>query len=289
MFTSGATLNLGSNINFSTNSSTLYGGAIYNNGDLNIEDNGYYYNNLAQVGGALLNFESGIINVSSSNYFENNRATNGEGGAIENVGTLSISSGTKFVLNEANTNGGAISNAMYINGDFVANANIGDYVLFSSNTANYGGGLSNISAIAIIGNNNIFEYNMASSEGGAIYNTKNDYKDVVGQITISSNTKFLNNTATNLGVAIFNNSGIITIYSTASFTNNSSDLGGAIYNSEGMINIGTDSSFKSNYTTTNGGAIFNQSNGIINVIRMLNLVIMKQNMPEELFIIMMAR
>ncbi|MBR3654540.1 MAG: hypothetical protein IKN62_03775, partial [Elusimicrobia bacterium] len=270
---SGATLNLGSNINFSTNSSTLYGGVIYNNGYLNIEDNGYYYNNSAQVGGALLNFESGSMSIGNDNYFENNRATNGEGGAIENCGTLTVSSGTSFVLNQATTNGGAISNAMYINGDFVANVNIGDYILFSSNTANYGGALSNISATAIIGENNVFEYNNSINEGGAIYNSKNDYKDTIGQIAISSNTKFLNNTAIGLGGAIFNNSGIITIGSTATFNNNSAYNGGAIAslyvgssssNTATHIQIGDNATFSSNTATQNGGAIYNET-GTINI------------------------
>ena len=71
------------NINFSSNTSTYYGGAINNESKLIIKENVIFSSNTAHYGGALTNYKAGSsITVGSGTLFISNTA--GGGGAIFN-------------------------------------------------------------------------------------------------------------------------------------------------------------------------------------------------------------
>ena len=218
-----------------TNVHSPDGGAIYNNGTLNITSS-TFTGNTATNGGAIYN--NGTLNITSST-FENNHATH-YGGAIYTQDHLSVT-GSRFTGNTAQSWGGAID--------------IDDGILnvtnstFTNNTATSGGAIINWGTLNVT--NSTFTGNTATDNGGAITNPAT--LNVI-------NSTFAGNTATNDGGAIFNGHGTLTV-TDSTFTGNSAQQGGAIWN-YGTLTV-TNSTFTSNTATDNGGAIYN--NGTLNV------------------------
>lgn len=225
------------------------------NGDVVIDEIvGDFANNSVQtnttdaLGGAIYN--EGTVNVTGD--FSENMATatttkgNGRGGAIYNVGTMNVS-GT-FNGNSANNQGGAIWNS----GDLT----IADGSVFSENTSGtYGGAIATrIGASAdnssLTLSNSLFSKNHADVYGGALYNTV--------KTTIGDGTSFTDNTA-GFGGAIWNE-GELNFTNTAQITfgkNISTGAGGAIYN-KGTIDKLTHVLFQYN-EAAQGGAINNSN------------------------------
>ena len=225
------------------------------NGDVVIDEIvGDFANNSVQtnttdaLGGAIYN--EGTVNVTGD--FSENMATatttkgNGRGGAIYNVGTMNVS-GT-FNGNSANNQGGAIWNS----GDLT----IADGSVFSENTSGtYGGAIATrIGASAdnssLTLSNSLFSKNHADVYGGALYNTV--------KTTVADGTSFTDNTA-GFGGAIWNE-GELNFTNTAQITfgkNISTGAGGAIYN-KGTIDKLTHVLFQYN-EAAQGGAINNSN------------------------------
>lgn len=225
------------------------------NGDVVIDEIvGDFANNSVQtnttdaLGGAIYN--EGTVNVTGD--FSKNMATatttkgNGRGGAIYNVGTMNVS-GT-FNGNSANNQGGAIWNS----GDLT----IADGSVFSENTSGtYGGAIATrIGASAdnssLTLSNSLFSKNHADVYGGALYNTV--------KTTVADGTSFTDNTA-GFGGAIWNE-GELNFTNTAQITfgkNISTGAGGAIYN-KGTIDKLTHVLFQYN-EAAQGGAINNSN------------------------------
>jgi LPXTG-site transpeptidase (sortase) family protein len=171
-------------------------------------------------------------------------------------------------------NGGALDRVFHVTGAFTVNisgvtvtngnANLGGGILnnsggiltvtnstFSSNAANFGGGVTNNGVLSLTGNT--FSNNIALSSGGGVYHNGDP-------TTIITNNTFSGNAAADSGGGIYNNATLTVTNSP--FSNNSANNngGGGIYNSpSGKVTI-TNSAFSSNSTiANNGGGIHNNS------------------------------
>lgn len=99
-----ATLNIAGNFtgnSVSTNVTNALGGAIYNEGTLNVSDSAFMNNTALStsgnaLGGAIYNKADGIISLSGSNVFSDN-TVNGVANDIYNLGTLNITGGTTTI------------------------------------------------------------------------------------------------------------------------------------------------------------------------------------------------
>ena len=289
----------GVNINkdFIGNTSSSTGGAIYNDSGTIGNITGDFIGNTASAGGAIFNNNSTIGNITGD--FIGNTAS--AGGAIYNQynGTIGDITGD-FIGNIASAPGGAIYNAYNsiignITGDFIGNTafhapggaiynynngTIGDITGdFIGNTASsYGGAIYNHNNSTIGNITGDFIGNTASSSssdsyGGAIYNS-----GTIGNIT----GDFIGNTAKSetgnaQGGAIWNNGSTIGNI-TGDFIGNYAKSetgeakGGAIWNGGDTIgnitgdfigNYASSSAKSTYYSSSVGGAIYNQYNGTI--------------------------
>ncbi|KZX14493.1 hypothetical protein MBCUT_20650 [Methanobrevibacter cuticularis] len=217
------------NSNFNNNTAYL-GGVISNFGNVSIS-NSSFTNNSACSGGAIYSYHNSTVIIESS-YFMLNKAFSddsqylyndnetrlapGYGGVIYNFGTL-YSINTTYAYNKA-ISGGVIANSAYIWRSF------------------------NDSYLYIL--NSIFQFNNASSHGGAIYGqayvlmilnsifSKNEAQNDGGALNFSANhglidnSSFIGNTARSTGGALAI-SGNISI-SSSNIVNNSASYGGGI-------------------------------------------------------------
>lgn len=318
---------LNSDVKFVDSNSWHNGGAIYNEGTIRAYYNpetGTYAENIGfsnnkagydgngnlsgienQGGGAIYNTvsattgDNGIIHLGDGAFFRDNIAT-GLGGAIYNdsQGTaaedaVTIGNNAEFSGNKAWGNGGAV----YTKAGTVT---IGDSAVFDSNMAGFdinskkqkvssGGALYIEDAANLnLGKNATFTNNMASANGGAIYNAGNlnfstgedDLSAVFtrnGHITIGVNIHY-----TEKGGALYNkgtitttdqNGNVMTGLDKAIFGSedeldaNSATYGGAIYSAiaDGTTFEIKNSLFRNNRALTSGGAIYNES-GILDIL-----------------------
>ena len=190
------TINSGFNLTLKNlkilNSTETVGGAIYNQGTLNIEDC-TFENNHGTVNGGAINNWLGTLNISDSEFNNNYAGSGNYGGAIFNSnGDLTITN-TKFNGNHADVDGGAIYDGFGTNSiiniigcefkdNYVTDAGGAIYISgtltssFSSFTGNYarrGGAIINLGISTL--NNCIFTQNRAEAiginvDGGAILN-----------------------------------------------------------------------------------------------------------------------
>jgi hypothetical protein len=139
-----------------------YGGAIanYNSKVASLTVNGAYFidNDAAYYGGAIYNY--GITTINGST-FEKNVSPDEDGGAIYNEGVMQVNAST-FTGNSSYY--GAIYNEPYLNGGLTLNRDD-----FTGNLGVYGGALYN-DAYAVTVNNSLIDFNIATYDGGGIYN-----------------------------------------------------------------------------------------------------------------------
>ncbi len=246
---------------FYSQTSSSYGGAIYNKSTIgNIT--GDFIGNYASAsnisyayGGAICN--SSIIGDITGDFIGNYASASSSisyayGGAIYNKGTIGDITGS-FIGNYAksktvNALGGAIYNGTSstignITGDFIGNYAYSGGAIYNSDN----GTISNITG-SFIGN--YAKSKTVNALGGAIYNGTSS---TIGNIT----GDFIGNYAYS-GGAIYNSDNGTISNITGSFINNS---GKAIYNNSSIGNITGD--FINNITEGYGGAIYNDSKGII--------------------------
>lgn len=223
-----------------------FGGAIAtdNRGQLEIHTDGHnivFDTNSAAYGGAISNAASG--------------SNQSEVGGTSNTSYLRIAAEKGNIVlqnNTASQEGGALFNYSETSGmNFYAEG--GYSVLLQANSAVNGGAISNTAdpnkptdkgnILVQLGNNGLVQFvkNIASDNGGALYNLGNFDVKVEGTTNIS-NLNFEGNSAKN-GGAVYNNgnfSGDLQKETTMLFNGNtaSSGLGGAIYNTNnGIVNI----------------------------------------------------
>lgn len=227
--------------NFGKTSGANWGGTIYADGNLNL-DNVALNSNAVRggivSGGAITSVGKAVTNIMGNSSFSKNNAYDyGRGGAIYNLASTIITAADgksiSFRENIAVNQGGAIFSGVYTgnNANLVGVGTLDiktegtGSVLFTGNTANYGGAIANSGTATIIGDAIKFESNSAKN-GGAISND--------GTITMDG-AKFSTNSATSGGVG-----------------------GGAIYNAaDAQIFLSGNTSFDSNTSTKHGGAIYN--------------------------------
>ena len=224
-----------------------WGGAMYNEGTLNL-DNVTFNNNIAKTknavgGGAMALVATGKNPVSTTiknstftnNSTETSNSAKNNGGAIYVYGTSGLVgdntldiSDSHFESNHTNKTGGAIG----VNNQGPSNfkIEIKDTTFTKNNSTGYGGAIDVTTGgtgnVTINLDNATFNGNYSkSSDGGAIAYEK-------GNITSNIiNSKFINNTANN-GGAIYNGIKNLTISNTIFDGNKTNDggKGGAIYN-----------------------------------------------------------
>lgn len=169
-------------LDFSRNSSSSYGGALYINTKGTISNSGLvrFNDNKAQnslgynqAGGAIYNNKSLTISSNDVVEFRNNISNY----ALYNKGTATFDANGDlcFIGNE----GGAIFSGS--TGNYINIKNHTGIVEFSSNSASIDGGAITGGSVSLTGNKEIyFTNNTAANRGGAIYNSK---------LTISGNDK----------------------------------------------------------------------------------------------------
>jgi len=241
---------------FTGNTGTKYGGAIYASAGVALNTDSVSFNdNSASNGGAISVASSSCVYVDNGSQFVGNVATDGEGGAIHSKGSLELTS-SKFIGNKTEAEskrGGAI----YLTSGYI-NA---EGVIFENNyAANNGGAIVMTSAQSASFDNCTFENNVSGYRGGAIY--------ITGTTDVKTTAcKFEGNEAVNRGGAVYlTTSGgfvdgeISVADSNSTFIGNKSLVGGAIFVDKTATLNGT--VFENNTaasaesgTSANGGAI----------------------------------
>ncbi len=224
---------------------SIYGGAIYNQGNLTDKASKFMYNT-AENGGAIYN--NGVIviknkkdaitgGLNNTNFTSN--IANENGGAVYNNGSLALSK-SALVNNSAN-NGGAIYNAVNKDATLISTTLLG-------NIANENGGaIYNAGDLMInkstVGKANVIKGGVVKTKnsndaqnGGGVYNS--------GTMTVSG-SKFINNVA----IAIKDDSGNVV----------SGGNGGAIYNTNNANITLTSATLQSN-NALNGAGVYNTGN-----------------------------
>ena len=204
VYVQNGTVDLGSGTRLQGNQAAK-GGAIYALGGkdasakLTFAD-AVFGKNSGTYGGAVYSSASvgGTVNVAASDVvFEGNTATSGGAVYLGGSGTSDIAfTDAVFKENQANTgNGGAIYSG--ISGS--SNLAIADSS-FEGNSAGYGGAVFNNGQLATSGNV-VFSGNRATY-GGAVYNYFTSTTD--GSLVFNGGARFIGNTASGLGGAIYN-------------------------------------------------------------------------------------
>lgn len=238
----------GYSVTFASNKATTKGGAVYNEGELEVAA-AVFVSNAAtspaySAGGALYNSSTGDAVLSDTTLSGNSGGF--IGGAIVNEGALAIYEST-FSDNSSGTAGGAIchhAGALSVNTSE-----------FELNSSRSGGAMHLASAVGMGSLRlNVFEGNSATDGGGAIWMTH--ASGTVRDSTFSGNTAPLGgaiksdhtftlvnstvsgNIATNLGGGVYHNhSGSSFSAYSSTITDNQAAYGGGIYGDAGLTRI----------------------------------------------------
>lgn len=197
------------------------------------------------IAGSILNSHNSCLNLVDCEFTDN--STNRSGGSILNNGYINIKN-TNF-LNNDSTDGGCINNQK---------SGVLDIIncIFKNNSLKSGGGvIINWGDVCI--NDSKFENNFSKGRnGGCITN------QITGIIDLN-NCEFKKNLATEDGGTIFN-LGCLSICESKFFNNQTKTNGGCINNlSEGKIEVSS-SVFEFNYAIMSGGVIINWGNISLN-------------------------
>jgi CSLREA domain-containing protein len=228
------------------NTTSGSGGGLYNYYDCTMNvSNSTINNNSAGFGGGVLS--DGTTNLTDVN-ITNNTAQNG--GGIAN-GSRSMMTITTSVVsqNSAENSGGGILASGNFGGRLTLNSST-----ISNNTAlNSGGGISSHRCTLTINLSSINDNSAVN--GGGIYN------DGVFNTQTINNSTVRNNLASGDGGGIYNAGGTLSVINSTIHTNSgratSTEGGGGIYNSVATLNI-SNSTINNNATNKQGGGVFNR-------------------------------
>lgn len=239
------------------------GGAITNDGVMDIDVSTFETNTTSTNGGGIFNTNTAVV---SNSRFNGNSAP-GEGGAIYNLsGGVTLQDST-FVTNTA-LRGGALSNNAVVTvtgGMFDNNAgaealgggafyNQGTAAIsgttFVRNVAGPGAGVLNATALSL--DHVTFTGNTSLSSGGGLYN--------IGVMTVTAGL-FNGNVAVSNGGGIYNTSGGVFAVQKALFITNTAPVGGAISNDSSLTV--TESTFDGNVSSLGGGGVFNSGTATV--------------------------
>lgn len=278
----GTTLTI-NNASFDNFYSGNWGGALYNAGNLTLENVNFSNNsaNNASVGGsAIANAEGGNAKLDGVfNFVENNAAR--DGGAIYNSSTMAItSSETKFIKNSSKyAGGGAIWNGQRTTDDIGDLTMTGKFDFEENSSGGKGGAIYNSGKISISNDGTVSTvFNSNSSTGGSAIASEQG-----GEVSLDGNYVFSNNTSSYSGGGAIYNSASMQINSVGitSFTGNksTSNSGGAIWNGvdykfgSGDLKLSGQFNFEDNSANNGGGAIFNAA----------DMTITNNNLVETVF------
>jgi hypothetical protein len=240
------------------------GGAITNDGVMNIDSSTFETNTTSTNGGGILNTNTAVV---SNSRFNGNTAPDHEGGAIYNLGGGVTVQNSTFVTNTA-VRGGAISNNAVVTvtgGVFDNNAGSAAFgggafynqgtaaisgTTFVRNVAGPGAGVLNSTALSL--DNVTFTGNSTLSSGGGIYN--------IGVMTVTSGL-FNGNVAVSNGAGVYNTSGGVLTVHQVSFITNTAAIGAGIAN-ESPLTV-TESLFDGNVASLGGGGVFNTGSAAV--------------------------
>lgn len=205
-------------------------------------------------GGAIYN--DGTLDVVNSKFIDNKTGVHGNGGAIFSQGALNITN-SEFASNQG-SNGGALR---LVTGGAVASitgSSFHDNKTFNPDYG-YGGAIFMADGANVTIGNSSLNTNQARF-GGAIYASTSALQT---QLTIENNTTLNGNSITATGYtaeggAIYNGGGIVTLQDVTLSGNTSTGLGGAVSNHNGTMNVSA-GTFSTNSTDALGGAIFNSA------------------------------
>lgn len=270
-------------VNFTGNTNNL-NGALVNSGTISVSGGDMIFaSNIGSNGGGLKSSGTLTVNTSGSVSFTSN-STSSSAGALENSGNLALTSKSVLFANNSSNSGygGAIFNVSDTTVSGTENVFRGNIARDTGAVKSGGGAIhnrgNNGTTTLIIGTNsstNLFESNVSSAHGGAIVARAFDGAGQDSDIVINGATRFVNNSATLNGGAIWNavaesggttgESNIVFNNNVAFVNNNAGGMGGAIYNNDTI--------------TFNGEAIFrgNTANGIGNDIHNDGTVNLKGN------------
>ncbi|TKI67257.1 InlB B-repeat-containing protein [Lysinibacillus varians] len=233
--------------------SHMHGGGMYNSGNNPTLRNVIFYGNKANYfGGGMYNLQSSptLMNVE----FTDNEATSGGGIFNWNESAPKLSN-VIFNKNKATRSGGGIQNNSC---DIII-----EHAKFTNNEAAHGGGIANYGNSASTLTDVTFSQNIASQQGGGIYNNG------PGNKSILTNVMFEQNKAAYFGGGIVNDRESSPKFTDVIFRNNESDSGGAMFNANRSAPELNNVEFHGNIAISRGGGIYNrlQSNPLItNVI-----------------------
>ena len=152
-----------------------YGGAVFNNGEIEIEDTLFCENISKRNGGALYN-NSGILKINKSK-ISNNIATDGDGGGLYNYkGEIHLSN-SEINNNQTNYDGGGICNKFKIH---ITNCKLHNNTVKNRN----GGAICNFGDLRILESS--LNENTAKRNGGAIWYNDED-KVMINNCTFKDN------------------------------------------------------------------------------------------------------
>ena len=239
------------------NGNTTYGGAIYNNGTLNVSNSTFTGNYATKYGGVIYTSQGSTTSVSGSTFTSNSAKTMG-GVIYTSQGSTTSVSGSTFTGNKGNSGGVIynIGNLAITDCNFTNNTGINGGTIYNKGNITSLSGCTftnNTNSTTVAGNGGAV-YNQGNitslidctftgnsmTNAGAIYNG-NSYSSsgtVYGNMAIIDCT-FTNNTASTSvgsGGAILNY-GIITSLSGCTFTGNAANFGGAVYNVVNITNV----------------------------------------------------
>ncbi len=230
-----------------------HGGGMYNSGNNPTLRNVIFYGNKANYfGGGMYNLQSSptLMNVE----FTDNEANSGGGIFNWNESAPKITN-VVFNKNKATRSGGGIQNNSC---DIII-----EHAKFTNNEAAHGGGIANYGNSASTLTDVTFSQNIASQQGGGIYNNG------PGNKSILTNVMFEQNKAAYFGGGIVNDRESSPKFTDVIFRNNESDSGGAMFNANRSAPELNNVEFHGNIAISRGGGIYNrlQSNPLItNVI-----------------------
>jgi len=268
-----------SNSTLSGNTASTYGGGIFNTNNNNppglTVNGGAIFGNTALFGGGLYNKTDGTASVTNGAQVYQNSASD-DGGGVYNLGALTVSDST-FSANMAAQDGGGVFNAAGGTLDVI------NSTLFGNSATNNGGGIFNTNATlnmsgGVLSGNSATTYN-----GGGLYNEKS------GLVTVTNGAQVKQNLASDDGGGVYNGSGLtvsngaqieqnsagdgggvfnlgkLTASDSTISNNTASDDGGGVYNGAGGTLGATNSTLSGNTATILGGGIFNYNTGTVNV------------------------
>ena len=270
--------------NVATNSATVFGGAIYANGNSNTFEGNIFEGNIASGTNTSQNYGGGAIYAGSRNSIINNTFTNNQtnryGGAIYLQGNSNTITSNTFT---GNTASGTTTSSSYGGAIYAGSSNIISDNTFTANKATTAAAIYAVSSNNIT-NNTFIENEAIYNNGGAV--SLSDYNMVSGNqfirnkgwyggaLAVGSNNQITSNTFDN-NTARYPGGAVILAGSSNQVTNN--DFINNKAGSGGAIRLTSTSNIISSNTFTGNEALTESKNGGAIALENLNA---KQNTIE---------